>query len=184
MDAPARPFFASAPRDDQRRALVVLQQRLADALPGIPLEWTADTDLHLTLRFLGDTPRRSIADLGDCLDRSARRHAPMHVFGGRVQDWSGRRGTLFVVEFDRSTTLDALVADLEQQAVALRYAAESRAFRPHITLARGRGPTPAGVVAAMNQAPLDIAIDSIDLYARVADREGVRYCCLHRAPLR
>lgn len=180
--AMARLFVASTPAGEQLRMLAGLQQQLAAALPAARLRWNPPADLHLTLRFLGDTPLEAVAALAPRLDDTAGRHPRCAVSGGSLQVWPNRRATLLVVEFASTPALDALVADLEQQARGLGYTAETRPYRPHVTLARGRQAPDIAVPTIVGDA-FAFDIDAIDLYVSMADQQPRRYRHLHRSPL-
>ncbi len=99
------------------------------------LRWTQPDSWHITLQFLGNTTAERL----ECLKArlSQVRAAPVAVAPGELASFD-RAGVLFV-----GVTATPELAALERGVVAATtrcgFAAETRAFRPHITLARKSG---------------------------------------------
>ncbi|MGA4841198.1 RNA 2',3'-cyclic phosphodiesterase [Streptomyces sp. G45] len=109
------------------------------ALPGADrLRWTDRAGWHLTLAFLGEVPDEMLPALYECLERAARRTAPFPLAlhgGGRFGDralWAGAAGDVAALR----TLARRAEAAAREAGVVLR---EERAYRAHLTLARGRG---------------------------------------------
>jgi 2'-5' RNA ligase len=177
-----RLFLATAPDDADRAALIALRDALRASLPAMPsLRWTADADLHLTLRFFGtatDTQRRDIERLAA---RTAPHHPAMLTTLQRIEHWPPPAPRVIVVAFADEPALAALAAELETGARALGFPAETRRFRPHVTLARAPGkPLP--------QVPLDVPprrlhVNNITLFGPARYRTACKYDTLGRWPL-
>ena len=90
---------------------------------------------------------------------------------------------------DPDPRLELLQHDLEARCAALGYEVEGRPFRPHLTLARVKGPVPAGPLRALADAARDLTfedevdVESIDLMHSTLSSAGPRYARLHAAPL-
>lgn len=141
--------FVALLLDDRTRAdLVQLQRAMAAGLTGI--RWVEPDNLHLTLRFLGDTPSADVPRLCDALaaaaGESARLSFIVHGVGAfpspgvppRVL-WAGVRA---------GDELAALYRRVEDAVVQLGWPAEGRPFHPHVTLARAERTGVRGDVAA------------------------------------
>lgn len=101
-------------------------------LPGV--RWIANDNLHLTLRFIGDIENRQARDLADFLssvevDAFEMRLDALGTFGNRDPRtlWAG---------VSAGPELDALARAAERAARAAGLKAESRNFKPHVTIAR------------------------------------------------
>jgi 2'-5' RNA ligase len=113
----------------------------ADARAG-GLRWTGEDGWHVTLAFLGEVdPAATLPALTERLARAARRHPPMTLRlagGGRFGTavlWTGVTGD--------TAELSGLAASVAAGARRAGVALDDRAFRAHVTLARGRpGLTP------------------------------------------
>jgi 2'-5' RNA ligase len=85
--------------------------------------------------------------------------------------------------------LELLYHDVERECEALGFAAEGRAFRPHLTLGRIRTPPAPEARRALGEAMRDctfsarIAVESVDLMASALGRQGSRYSVMVAAPL-
>ena len=117
--------------------LCSLQNKIRDLVRGG--RFPAPDNLHLTLQFLGETPESRITEIHRALSTVASRHAPFQLavddrigyFGSmnpvRVA-WVGMKGDI--------AALSVIQADIAVTMRELGFAAEERAYKPHITLAR------------------------------------------------
>ena len=104
------------------------------------VRWVGPEHLHLTLKFLGDTPELHLPAIADAVERVAGGAAPARLQLGDVDAfpsvsrprviWAGVEGDLHA--------LAALHQSLEQALSSLAIAPDGRAFTPHITLGRVR----------------------------------------------
>lgn len=113
---------------EQREELARIQR----PLPGG--KWIEPENLHLTLRFAGDIDNARAAEFADrlaaiTLDAFEIRLAGLGAFGGNEPRsiWAG---------VEASPELEALARANERAARAAGLPPETRAFKPHVTLAR------------------------------------------------
>src|ERR671911_367101 len=103
-----------------------IRDRLIDVMDdGADFRWQSDEQLHLTLRFIGEVERPLANDLA---------HALASLRGPRFELRLAGLGS-----FDRRSG-GVPSARIERICQAVGLAPERRAFHPHITLARWRGP--------------------------------------------
>jgi 2'-5' RNA ligase len=113
-----------------------------EALRRPPLDWvrwTTREQWHITLRFLGRTPRGDLPALLDSLRRAAERRERSGVRRCRAEagpavERLGRQILCLPV-----TGLDRLAAGVEAATAELGEPPERRPYRGHLTLARARG---------------------------------------------
>lgn len=101
-------------------------------------KWTDWRDYHITLQFLGDTDTARIADLVLALKRSTEDLAPFQLELGAAGTfgmtdrprvlWQGVEG-----ELDHLSRLQERIVDATEP---LGFQRETRAYHPHITIAR------------------------------------------------
>jgi len=114
------------------------QNKLKKATPERAVRWVSVEGIHLTLKFLGDTPRDQVDDLASVLGEAVSTHRcfELHTHGlgcfpnldrPRVV-WAGVEGAVGL--------LGGLQADVEQGMHSLGFEAETRPFSPHLTLGR------------------------------------------------
>lgn len=138
-----RAFYA-VPLDPASARGLAEAARAAVAAPGeagwrvVPAE-----RIHLTLKFLGDTPLRLVPDLGAALRGAAAAVAPFPLSFGGWHRLPGPRDprVLAAGVSDPTGSLPRLASLLEERAAALGFPRESRPFLSHATVARRR---PAG----------------------------------------
>jgi RNA 2',3'-cyclic 3'-phosphodiesterase len=102
------------------------------------LNWANVEKMHLTLRFLGETDDRQRESLAHRLRKIVQAQSPLdlHLTGiGAFPNWPRMRVLWTGIEGDLAR-LKQLQAAVEQAAQSCGFAAEDRAFAPHITLAR------------------------------------------------
>lgn len=101
-------------------------------------KWTHPDDLHITLKFIGETASASLPAIETELERVAARSGPFPLRLSRIGAfgapqaprvlWAGLDGEL--------RKLKSLQADVERQLAAIGYEPENRPYSPHVTLAR------------------------------------------------
>ena len=102
------------------------------------LRWVRPEGIHLTLKFLGDTPEAKRADIEAAITRSVAGVAAFELHLGRVGRF-GSRNSPRVVWIDvggETEALGRLQSQVEGEVSPLGFPGEKRAFSPHLTLAR------------------------------------------------
>jgi 2'-5' RNA ligase len=163
-----------------------IREMLIAAMHGISgARWQSDEQLHLTLRFIGEVDRHRAEDVAAALGAL---HAPMivaRIAGVGVFDRHGRSHMAWA-GIEPYDPLYALHRKVDQLLARVGIAAETRAFVPHITLARlNRGSGPVAPFLALNG---DLTSPSfefghITLYESELGHGGSRYHPVARYPL-
>lgn len=138
-----RLFVAINLPDDVRRqvheAVEVVRER------DLPARWTDPEHYHVTLKFVGEVRPDRRADHVEVLRRVASGYRPVEVNLGEVGAFpSLRRPRVIWLGVDATPQLRALKHDLEHGYASLGVDRETRAFRPHVTLARAEDGAAAG----------------------------------------
>ena len=146
------------------------------------LRAVGEGNLHLTLAFLG---HRDVADLAPAAEAVRRlgTAAPPLALGDALWLAPRRPHVLTVALDDLDGTLATLRATLvERLAAALEWEAESRPFRPHVTVARvRRGPRPSRDLPDPPRATF--AGEAVTLFRSHLGRGPARYEALERVVL-
>ncbi|MCA9081738.1 MAG: RNA 2',3'-cyclic phosphodiesterase [Planctomycetaceae bacterium] len=183
MAAPVRLFIAAAvpPGTALRR----LMRELGELDPGLRL---VDGDLHLTLKFLGDTPWERTVEVTDML-RAICERAPscelnLQGIGAfpRLERpqvvWAGIAPTEPVV---------ALAREIESTCAELGFPREDRPYRPHVTLARVKGrpsrELPGWIASHASTTFHGFELNEVTLYQSELRRSGPVYTPLASVPL-
>ena len=173
-------------------ALEDVQRTLRDQMPARAVRWVRGEGIHLTLKFLGETPGGQRAAIAAALETAcagqrplALRAAGLGCFPTTARPrvvWVGLAGNL-----DRLGDLQGAV---EAALEPLGFPAEGRPFNPHLTLGRLKDASSdeikavGGVVEAA--APETIGAwtaDAVCLMQSELRSDGARYTCLARVPL-
>jgi 2'-5' RNA ligase len=115
-----------------------LQRRLEIKLPPRTVRWVKPRGIHLTLKFLGDTPADTLPGIKAALATVAR-HAPassLSVEGLGCFPNPSRPRVLWVGVVEPSGKLAALQDAIEEALSAFGYQPEGRGFTAHLTLGR------------------------------------------------
>jgi len=181
---PIRSFIAIELPNELKSELTRLEARLkSDNQPGV--KWVNPDSIHLTLKFLGNIAADRTGEITRAMENAVQGISPFHlevkelgVFPNlrRVQvAWVGISG-----EVDK---LSQLQKRIETALTPLGFAPETRAFTPHLTLARLRDQTPLDERQRFGQlianAKFDTAgtieVDAISLMRSQLTRKGAIY---------
>lgn len=188
-----RSFIAIELPREAKQALTRLQDELKEG-SRTPVRWVDPNSIHLTLKFLGDIDVNMTGEITAVMEEAVRGEPPLHLeVGGlgvfpnprRVQVvWVGLTG-----ELER---LGQLQKRIEAGLTPLGFAAESRSFTPHLTLARVRDrATPYErqdlgrlIESAQFEAGSSLNVESINLMKSQLTREGPIYTRLSSVALK
>ena len=134
-----RAFIAIELPDEVKGELGRIQSKLKT--PGQDyVRWVDPAGIHLTLKFLGDTPQDKIKYITDAMTHSVQGIQPfgLSIQGLGVFPDPKRTQVAWVGLVGELDTLSVLYKQLEASLEKLGFAAEKRRFSPHLTLARMR----------------------------------------------
>src|SRR5262249_16796311 len=98
--------------------------------------WARPENLHVTLKFIGETPQHKLDAIGEAL-ASVRSTAAVGIqFRGLGFFPNQRRAKVLWAGGEASANLTALAADVDRAVASLGFERDTRAFTPHLTLAR------------------------------------------------
>jgi 2'-5' RNA ligase len=173
-----RLFCAVAADEDVKAAAAGVVARLR-AAPG-DYRWVAPRDMHVTLRFFGETDPARLPVIEERMRAAAAVQPPFEIAYGGVGAFDSSEDPRVVW-----IGLDAGLEALKRLADALGYD-EPRPFSPHLTLGRRRRAAPPEFLAALKAEPalaLRRPVDKITLYASRPAPFGHAYEILAEAPL-
>jgi RNA 2',3'-cyclic 3'-phosphodiesterase len=126
---------------------------LRSALPDVRASWASQENLHLTLKFLGDTPVAEVEALSQAAQRVANSVNPFEIIigGCGVFPSRGQPRVLWIGIDDPSGKLTELQQAIEEECDANGLAREPRPFHPHLTIARIRQPRGSRQLAALHK---------------------------------
>ena len=133
-----RLFIAADISDEARRAASDLILRLRAEHSGKGVTWSKPQNLHVTIKFLGDTDESTEAKLIDTLSGIAASFPPFRLQLEKPE-LLGKRVVSIGISSDSRTVFD-LEKRIDAECEKLGYGRERRRFHPHLTLARIRQP--------------------------------------------
>ena len=135
-----RAFIAIELDDPVLRALEKVQAELKRNLPSSVVRWVNRSGIHLTLKFLGDTPSSQIADIEAALRLACAAFAPFRLTCAGLGCFPNpsRPRVVWVGVKEPSGALIRLQEAIEREVAPLGYPPEVRAFSPHLTLGRAQ----------------------------------------------
>jgi RNA 2',3'-cyclic 3'-phosphodiesterase len=117
-----------------RRAIGETIARLHDVAKGA--RWVRPEGVHVTLKFIGETPEEKVARIEAAL-RDVRAHGAVEAkFHGAGFFPNERHPRVFWAGVEASPNLAELAGEVDKRLSQLGIEAETRAFKPHLTLAR------------------------------------------------
>lgn len=133
-------------------------------------------NIHLTLKFLGETEKDSLENIRSILRETARRHEPIHIQLSGLGAFPSERKArvLWSGVEEGSARLSSLVADLEDGLYSLGFEREGRNYKPHATLGRVRG-RPARLPKGYEVRPSGFTARRLNLVESVLGPEGATY---------
>ena len=196
--SPLRLFIALAIGPVAKEHIRQVQRDLERFIGGYVVAWEPPDNLHLSLRFLGDTPREWLDPTLETLRGVAAAHSPF-VLGtggiGKVFSQGGRPRVLHLRAGPKTLRLMAMQESVESAVQALGlWPPAGFPFNPHVTIGRvSRGLEPpaydnleqtlATAWPSMRGLAACWPVDRIGLYqSEYVDGEPT-YRCLGEAPL-
>lgn len=173
-------LFIAVPADEDTRAEAAAVVARLRALPG-DYRWVDPRDMHVTLRFLGETPEERVPEVEALMREAAAAARPFEMrFGGlgAFDSLDAPRVVWLGVDEGR-TELEALAAAVRRD--------EPRPYSPHLTIGRNRRESAPPEFAAGLKAhpPLTLRrpVTKISLYASKPAPFGHTYEILSEAEL-
>jgi 2'-5' RNA ligase len=145
-------------------ALASVQAALkAQGLEG--LRWVRPQGIHLTLKFLGETPTSRLDELMRALEEATAGTGPLRLALSGLGTFGGRRGprVLWVGLEGDLQRLAGLQRRVEEAMARLRFPREQRPFSPHLTLARVPEQDSARVAASLERATREVKVPPITM---------------------
>ena len=175
------------PREERRAIRAATEQLRASNLP---VRWTPEDSLHLTLKFLGEVPLGALESVETAVSEAAGRNEAVVVELDGVGAfptlerprviWMGASGGKGLLSIHRAT---------EEHLAPRGFEPEGRPFHPHVTLGRvkkhartGDTKSLVGLAETVTHAGR-VGIGTVDVMRSHLTSSGARYEVLTRCPL-
>jgi len=156
------------------------------------VRWVPTENMHLTLRFLGDTSPANVEMLAQMLSVEAGQHPAFEIqFRGLGVFPNTKRPRVIWIGIQAPDELAALQRGIEAAADKLGYPPEKRSFSPHLTIGRVKQNVNSGGMQKIRAALEDVKfgtlgaapVNAVHLFKSDLHSSGAVYTCLHTAPL-
>lgn len=177
-----RAFVAVELPPAARAALGAVSEALAARTPSGSVRWVRPEQMHLTLRFLGETAVSQLPAITIALDEVGRQSGPLTLRLGAVGCFPNckRPRVIWVGLEGELRPLAALQRRVEAALVPLGWTAEKRPFQPHLTLGRVKD------VGKLSRVKWEVAVEKVEVAVTAVvlvqselQRSGPVYTNLH-----
>src|SRR5262245_61898497 len=129
-----RVFIAIGLPGSIQQELAALQRDLKNVTNSA--RWVAPDSIHLTLKFIGETPEHRIPEIDSALLGLTWKPFTVSVRG--IGFFPGTRSPRVFWAGLEAPPMEGLAQEVDARMERLGFEKEKRAFRPHLTLARAR----------------------------------------------
>ena len=133
-----RLFIAADISDEAKTAAAALIASLQVEYPVKGVSWSKPENLHITIKFLGDTDEAAEWDLIQKFSSITAPYQPFRLKLGKPE-LLGKRVMSIAIRSD-TPTIFSLEMEIGTECERLGFPREGRRFHPHVTLARIRQP--------------------------------------------
>jgi 2'-5' RNA ligase len=183
-----RVFCAIELPEPVRKLVLLHVAQLKEKLPEVRASWARDTNLHLTLKFLGEIPTSSVAEVSKAATLAVDGQRPFSIRLEHTGAFpsSGQPRVLWIGVNDVSAKLAELHARLENECALNGFAKETRPFSPHLTVARLRQSDDARALVRTHKQtefdPVEIAVTELLVIRSELGKDGSKYTVISRHP--
>lgn len=172
-----RLFIAAEISDDARAVASDLISDLRTGHPDKGISWVTPENLHVTIKFFGDTDEATEANLIDTLERTTSTYTPFKLHLAKPEIL-GKRVMSIAVRSDTATVF-SLEMVIDTECERLGFKREGRRFHPHLTLARIRDSQDTGPLVSqfltLQLEPVEFEVREIVLYESRMTTAGSEY---------
>jgi 2'-5' RNA ligase len=130
-------LFVALDIDDQiRQRLTLFMDGVRNFAPDA--RWVRPESLHVTLKFIGEQPEQNVDQIKHALESVSSAACEIHFKGFGFFPTS-KSARVFWIGMQAGPELATLASTIDDKMPALGIEKETRAFSPHLTLARGAG---------------------------------------------
>ena len=184
-----RVFCAVELPDEVRARLQDHIQQLRRDVSDVAASWSRVENIHLTLKFFGNVNLDKLPAISDAASRTVEKFSSFRIGVGNtgVFPRPTRAQVLWIGVSDASGKLLALQQRFEDECARAGFSKESRAFRPHLTIARIRKPEGARRLAdthlKMQFESMPLTLTELIVFRSELSSKGSKYAVISRHQL-
>jgi len=187
MSEGMRCFIAIQLSQEIKQALGQIEQELQKGIRGV--KWVKPDNIHLTLKFLGNIGEETVEDIKKILDEAVSGVRPFKIRLSAAGAFpSPSRPRVIWVGIGEGKNESTELADrIDEETAHLGIEKESRAFHPHLTLARVKFLKERDAVkdafASLKVPQAEMSAKKITLFQSTLTGEGPVYTAIHTVDL-
>ena len=158
---------------------------------GEGVKWVNPENIHLTLKFLGETPPSKIQEITDSLKKSAKKFSSfsLSVKGTGCFPSEKKPPRVLWVGVEHNDYLDEFQKEIEMNLKKIGFPEEGRKFIPHLTLGRVKSPIKLGSIKEELKKYEEkffgkVRVNEVVLFQSILKPEGAEYIPLARISLK
>ena len=152
------------------------------------VKWVPVSNIHLTLKFLGNTPENVLPKIKDCLFSVVLSYNPFYISIYATGVFPNRRYPKVIwIGVRDSEMLKNLHSDIDNAVGSIGFKKETRTFNPHLTIGRVRSQK--GIMNLVDELDSyrekefgNIHVKTIKLMKSELSPRGATYSCLYEIP--
>ena len=162
---------------------------LRTALPDVRVSWTKTDNIHLTLKFFGNVAQQRVLEVSAAASLAVEGLVPfpLRVEGAGSFPERGPARVLWIGINDSTEMLAMLQRKFDEECERIGFEREARAFHPHLTVARLRGPRGARALAGKHKQigfePADVEVNRLVVFRSQLSPKGSIYSIISEHPL-
>jgi 2'-5' RNA ligase len=177
-----RLFCAIEIPSEVRQRVSAHAKQLRELVPNVRASWTREDNLHLTIKFIGEVDAYRALSLSEATERAVFGITSFSIVVENTGVFSKR--VLWIGVSDPSGRLAVLQQRLEEECFSAGFPKDTRAFSPHLTLARFRQPFGTQALAnahkQMQLQPLPVQVNELLVIRSQLNSEGSKYTVVSR----
>ena len=135
MAASLRTFIAV--KIEPNPELLRLVKHLKETFEKEKIKWVEENNLHLTLKFLGDTSPLQVEQVKELLLKTGENFSSFHFDLKGIDFFKrNRQPNVLFANIDKKDFLKQIAAEIDDKLADLGFEKEKRDFNPHLTLGR------------------------------------------------
>jgi 2'-5' RNA ligase len=185
MDEKIRCFIAIELSQEIRQVLGRIEDELQGTISGV--KWVKPDNIHLTLKFIGSIEEEKVDKIKEILNQIAQDIIPFKIELSSAGAFpSPGRPRVIWIGIEEGKEESSRLANLVEEKIApLGIEKESRAFHPHLTLARVKflkdKSSVENAFAHLKVPQTEMTALKVTLFQSTLAREGAIYTVLHEA---
>lgn len=171
-----RAFYAIKLSEECRNATETIIEELRQREWSQYVRWTANNNLHITLRFLGNVNQQQLETMNNSLAEQFETIRPFSLNFKEPRLFPHfRKPKVVAILIPHNDSLSQLAEIVEQSAINVGLEAQTRQFKAHLTLGRCNKSFPKRIKIEPMPTTPDLLVNSISLYQSILSESGPTY---------